>query len=82
MAAKIKKGDKVDTGQLIGFVGQTGNASVCHLHFEMWKGPYWGGGRVFDPLPSLKAWDNPSAATPQRKIDSKKTVSASSIAIG
>ena len=39
-------------------VGQTGNASACHLHFEMWSAPgYYTGGSVIDPLPYLKRWD-------------------------
>ncbi len=39
-------------------VGDTGNAVGCHLHFELWGGPGWyDGGKPFDPLPSLQAWD-------------------------
>jgi peptidase M23-like protein len=53
-----KKGDAVATGQQIGFVGQTGDATACHLHFELWPLPGWyTGGQPVDPLPSLKAWD-------------------------
>jgi murein DD-endopeptidase MepM/ murein hydrolase activator NlpD len=52
------KGDRVYTGQQIGVVGRTGDATACHLHFEMWTAPGWyEGGSPFDPLPSLKAWD-------------------------
>jgi murein DD-endopeptidase MepM/ murein hydrolase activator NlpD len=55
----FSQGDRVYTGQPIGSVGQTGNARGCHLHFELWRGPGWySGGRPFDPLPSLLAWDS------------------------
>jgi Peptidase family M23 len=51
-------GDRVYTAQLIGAVGESGNARGCHLHFELWGAPGWyNGGEPFDPLPSLTAWD-------------------------
>ena len=56
--ALVSKGDTVTTGQTIGYVGRTGDATACHLHFELWPAPGWyTGGRATDPLPSLKAWD-------------------------
>jgi murein DD-endopeptidase MepM/ murein hydrolase activator NlpD len=54
----FKTGDRIYTGQRIGSVGDTGDAVGCHLHFESWSAPGWyEGGKPFDPLPSLRAWD-------------------------
>jgi Peptidase family M23 len=56
--ALVDAGDRVRTGQPIGYVGRTGDATACHLHFEMWSAPGWyEGGKPFDPLPSLQRWD-------------------------
>jgi murein DD-endopeptidase MepM/ murein hydrolase activator NlpD len=54
----LHTGDTVRTGQPIGIVGETGDATACHLHFEMWGSPGWyEGGSPFDPLPYLEKWD-------------------------
>jgi murein DD-endopeptidase MepM/ murein hydrolase activator NlpD len=53
----LPKGTKVVGGQWVGGVGDTGNASGCHLHFEIWKGKWWRGGKALDPMNSLTAWD-------------------------
>jgi murein DD-endopeptidase MepM/ murein hydrolase activator NlpD len=53
----VPKGTKVVGGQWVGGVGDTGNASGCHLHFEIWRGKWWRGGRALDPMNSLLAWD-------------------------
>lgn len=54
--AEPKTGERVVAGQTIGFVGQTGRASACHLHFELWTAPGWyRGGSAVDPLPILRA---------------------------
>ena len=61
--ALVATGDPVMTGQPIGFVGDTGDADGCHLHFEIWTAPGWyTGGHPIDPLPFLKAWDARTAA--------------------
>jgi murein DD-endopeptidase MepM/ murein hydrolase activator NlpD len=53
----VKEGQTVKTGQIVGYVGQTGDAYGCHLHIELWDGLWWNGGKTIDPLPFLKAWD-------------------------
>jgi murein DD-endopeptidase MepM/ murein hydrolase activator NlpD len=55
----FRAGDKVQTGQRIGSVGDSGNARGCHLHFELWTAPGWyQGGSPIDPLRALRAWDS------------------------
>ncbi len=54
-----KTGDRIRTGELVGFNGETGNASGCHLHFEMWSGPGWyEGGNPMSPTKPMKRWDS------------------------
>jgi murein DD-endopeptidase MepM/ murein hydrolase activator NlpD len=56
----LQKGDKVKTGQRIGVVGQTGDATACHLHIEEWSGPGWYEGGTFLKAITrhLKKWDS------------------------
>jgi murein DD-endopeptidase MepM/ murein hydrolase activator NlpD len=55
---RVHARETVETDQRIGSVGDTGNASGCHLHFELWSAPGWyAGGEPFDPLPRLRLWD-------------------------
>lgn len=56
---RVQTGDRVRTGQVLGRVGDSGNASGCHLHFEIWRGPGWyEGGQPIDPLGYLRHWDS------------------------
>jgi murein DD-endopeptidase MepM/ murein hydrolase activator NlpD len=60
-ASLVDQGDHVYTGQPIGFVGDSGRAFGCHLHFEVWNAPGWySGGSAVDPLPLLQSWDRTS----------------------
>ncbi len=54
-----REGKRVRTGQRIGRLGQSGNASGCHLHFELWSRPGWyDGGRAMRSVSRrLKKWD-------------------------
>jgi murein DD-endopeptidase MepM/ murein hydrolase activator NlpD len=64
--ASVPVGQIVAPGQIIGYVGQTGNASGCHLHFELWEGEYYGGGAAIDPVPFLESLDQAAKRLRQR----------------
>jgi len=56
---RIKKSARVRTGDVIGYESDTGHATGCHLHFELWSAPGWyEGGHVLDPTKPLKKWDD------------------------
>jgi murein DD-endopeptidase MepM/ murein hydrolase activator NlpD len=57
--ALVGKKIKLKPGTPVGYVGASGNASTCHLHFEIWRAPGWyrRGGKPINPLPQLQAWD-------------------------
>ena len=52
----LAEGDIVRRGQVIGYVGSTGNAAQPHLHFAIFRlGPekQWWKGEAIDPYPAL-----------------------------
>ncbi|MES2209940.1 MAG: LysM peptidoglycan-binding domain-containing protein [Chloroflexota bacterium] len=46
----VAAGQSVGRGQQVGRVGQSGNSTGPHLHFEVWIGPIWNGGYRVNPL--------------------------------
>ena len=54
----VKPEASVRAGQQLCLVGQTGDATGPHLHFEIWVGGWQAAsGHPIDPLPYLEAWD-------------------------
>ena len=54
--ASVTKGQVLQPGQQLGIVGETGDATACHLHFELWLGKWYRGGHPVDPMPYLQTY--------------------------
>ena len=54
--AMVSKGQVVQPGQQVGIVGETGDATACHLHFELWLGKWYRGGHPVNPMPYLQTY--------------------------
>lgn len=55
-APLVTVGDRVETGQRVGYVGSSGNSSAPHLHFEVHlvpKGERAHNGNAIDPVPFM-----------------------------
>ncbi|TCJ12078.1 M23 family metallopeptidase [Flaviaesturariibacter flavus] len=65
----VREGQWVHKGQVIGTVGNTGNARTTpsHLHFGVTKGSHW-----VNPLPYVKGAPKVLAAAPSSKKKSKR----------
>jgi murein DD-endopeptidase MepM/ murein hydrolase activator NlpD len=56
IALNVAAGQQVTAGQIIGWVGSTGNSSGPHLHFELHRGaPPATNETATDPIPYLQA---------------------------
>lgn len=65
-APGLKEGDEVRQGQLIAYVGSTGNATTPHLHFEIQRanaGHQWWRGTSLNPYMPLKTAHLPTEIT-------------------
>jgi murein DD-endopeptidase MepM/ murein hydrolase activator NlpD len=49
-AITVSAGESVGRGDQVGRIGQSGDATGPHLHFEVWSGPVWNGGQRMNPL--------------------------------
>jgi murein DD-endopeptidase MepM/ murein hydrolase activator NlpD len=53
-AITVGVGQSVARGRQVGRIGQSGDATGPHLHFEVWVGAVWNGGTRMNPLSYLR----------------------------
>lgn len=61
----VKAGDRVKAGQQIGVVGNEGESTGPHLHFECWTSPGKLGGGSVDPAIRLRGSNSPGGGSPR-----------------
>jgi murein DD-endopeptidase MepM/ murein hydrolase activator NlpD len=49
-SVSVGRGQRVAKGQRLGRMGATGLVTGSHLHFEVWRGPIWNGGKRVNPM--------------------------------
>ena len=71
--ASCRRATTVVTGQPIGFVGRTGDATACHLHFEMWPAPAGTqAGSAVDPLAEPEGLGRRCASDPPARTSTPR----------
>lgn len=79
----VQKGQRVRRGQTIGLSGGqpgaygAGNTTSPHLHFEIWTGVPYGGGRIVDPekyVPFAKGQRTGMVRRPRRALIASSSV--------